>query len=236
MSGWDELLQGLQRAIELILSGDPEVARITVLSLRVSGTAVLLGSMVGIPLGALIALKPFPGKSLVRWIVNTLMGLPPVVVGLVFYLLLSSSGPMGFLRLLWTPEAMIIAQLVMVLPISMGLTTSAVAGVNPEIRERALSLGASSWQQTLTVLREARFGILTSIVASFGAAISEVGAVMMVGGNLLGFTRVLTTGIVLLTNQGKFDEALALGIILLGLAFLINGILTALQTLSKRRV
>lgn len=222
-------------ALELIASGDPEVLRIAILSLRVSGTAVLLGSAMGVPLGALISLKSFPGKGIVLWIVNTLMGLPPVAVGLVLYLLLSSSGPLGFLRLLYTPEAMILAQLVIVLPISIGLTASSVQAVDPGVRERAFSLGASRWQQTLAVLREARLGILTSFIASFGAAVSEVGAVMMVGGNLLGFTRVLTTGIVLLTSQGRFSEAIALGVILLSIAFLVNGALTVLQSISKNR-
>jgi len=235
MAGWDEIILGIVTAFHLILSGDPEVVRITLLSLRVSGSATVLGAVMGIPLGTVIGLSGFRGKVFVVTVVNTLMGLPPVVVGLMLYLLLSSSGPAGFLRLLYTPEAMMLAQLVMVTPIATGITLSAVSSVDPRVRETATSLGAGPLWQVRIVMNEARLGLLTSVVAGFGAAISEVGAIMIVGGNLLGYTRALTTAIVLLTNQGAFAEAIALGIILLGLAFTVNLALTFLQIRSRRR-
>lgn len=233
MSGWDEVFYGILRALQLILSGDPSVVEVTLLSLRVSGLATLLGGVVGIPIGALVALRGFRGKALVVSVINTLMGLPPVLVGLVFYILLSSAGPLGFLHLLYTPEAMILAQLTMVIPIAAGVTISSVSSIDVRLREVATSLGADSLQEAVILLWEARVGLLTALVVGFGAAISEVGAIMIVGGNLLGYTRALTTSIVLLTNQGEFVEAIALGIILLALAFLVNVILTYLQIRSR---
>ena len=233
MAGWDEVFYGLVKAVELIFSGDPDVIQITLLSLRVSGLATLIGGALGIPLGALVALRTFRGKTLVISVINTLMGLPPVLVGLVYYILLSSTGPLGFLRLLYTPEAMILAQLTMVLPIAAGVTISSVSTIDPKLREVAVSLGANPLQETAILLWEARVGLLTALVVGFGAAISEVGAIMIVGGNLLGYTRALTTAIVLLTNQGEFVEAIALGIILLALAFLVNAILTLIQMRSR---
>jgi len=220
-----------------------EVLAITFLSLQVSGTAVLLGSMVGIPLGAFLGLKSFRGKRslisfvnvLSRSIVNTFMGLPPVVVGLVVYLLLSTSGPLGPLQLLYTPTAMIAAQLIMVIPIITGVTMAAVGSVDKAIREKALSLGATEWQTALTVLREARMGLLTAILAAFGAAISEVGGIMIVGGNIRWSTRVLTTAIVYETELGYFGVAMALGIVLLALAFAVNLALTYLQVKGVKR-
>ncbi len=234
MDGWNEIIRGILRALELILSGDPEVLRITLLSLTVSGSATLIASMIGIPLGVVLALVDFRGKTLLRNIINTLMGLPPVVIGLVLYLLLSTAGPFGFLRLLYTPEAMVMAQMIAVLPLSVGISISAVEAVDPRIRETTISLGASRPWQTLMMLNEARIGIITSIVVGFGAAISEVGAIMIVGGNLLGYTRALTTAIVLLTNQGAFEEAIALGMILLALSFVVNLILVFIQLGLKR--
>lgn len=233
MAGWGEVFYGLVKAVELILSGDPNVMQITLLSLRVSGLATLIGGALGIPIGAFIALKTFKGRTLAISVINTLMGLPPVLVGLIFYILLSSTGPLGFLRLLYTPEAMILAQLTMVLPIAAGVTLSSVSSIDPRLREATLSLGAGPLQEAAILLWEARLGLLTALVVGFGAAISEVGAIMIVGGNLLGYTRALTTSIVLLTNQGEFVEAIALGIILLALAFLVNTILTSLQMRSR---
>lgn len=229
------IVDGLLKAFWLIATLDREIYEIMFLSLWVSGIAVAVGALFGIPLGATVGLKEFLGRKLFVNIVNTLMGLPPVVVGLVVYLLLSTSGPLGPFQLLYTPEAMIIAQLIMVLPIAMGVTISAVGAVSKSIRERALSLGATGWQLTLTILREARIGLLTGIIVSFGAAISEVGAVMIVGGNIRWATRVLTTAIVLETELGEFGLALALGIILLVLSFLINLVLTYLQWSGLRR-
>lgn len=229
------IIDGLVKAFGLLLSADPEVYGIVFLSLAVSGAAVLVGAMLGIPFGALIALRDFAGKRVLLSLLNTLTGLPPVVVGLVVYLMLSSSGPFGPLQLLYTPQAMIIAQLIMVLPIVASVTASAVSSVDRKLRFRALSLGADSSQLTITMLREARTGVLTAIVLSFGAAISEVGAVMIVGGNIRWFTRTLTTAIVLETELGQFGMALALGIILLLISFLINAALTRLQWSGLRR-
>lgn len=229
------ILESLVKAFWLIVSFDREVYEIMFLSLRVSGIAVLIGALLGVPSGATIGLKEFFGKRFLVSIVNTLMGLPPVVVGLLVYLLLSTSGPLGVFQLLYTPEAMIIAQLIMVIPIVMGVTISSVSSVGKAIREKALSLGATNWQMTLKVLREGRLGILTALIVSFGAAISEVGAVMIVGGNIRWATRVLTTAIVFETELGEFGLAIALGLILLLLAFTINWILTYLQWSGLRR-
>jgi tungstate transport system permease protein len=229
------ILEGLVKAFWLIVSLDREVYEIMFLSLRVSGTAVLIGALLGVPSGATVGLKGFFGKRFLISIVNTLMGLPPVVVGLLIYLLLSTSGPLGAFQLLYTPEAMIIAQLIMVIPIVMGVTISSVSSVSKAIREKALSLGATNWQMTLKVLKEAKLGILTAFIVSFGAAISEVGAVMIVGGNIRWTTRVLTTAIVFETELGEFGLAIALGLILLLLAFVINWVLTYLQWSGLRR-
>ena len=229
------ILEGLVKAFWLIVSFDREVYEIMFLSLRVSGTAVLIGALLGVPSGATVGLKEFFGKRFLMSIVNTLMGLPPVVVGLLVYLLLSTSGPLGVFQLLYTPEAMITAQLIMVIPIVMGVTVSSVSSVSKAIKEKALSLGATNWQMTLKVLKEARLGILTALIVSFGAAISEVGAVMIVGGNIRWATRVLTTAIVFETELGEFGLAIALGLILLLLAFIINWVLTYLQWSGLRR-
>jgi tungstate transport system permease protein len=228
-------IEGVLEAFRLIFSGDPEVLGITLLSLRVSGTAVLLGALASIPLGTLIGLKNFFGKKALTIVINTLMGLPPVVVGLVVYLLLSASGPLGPFDLLYTPEAMIIAQLVMVIPILIGVTMSAVGNVEKAIKDTAISLGAKGHQLILTILREARIGIMTAIIVAFGAAISEVGAIMIVGGNIRYYTRTLTTAIVLATRMGEFGLGIALGIILLFLAFAINIVLTYLQQRGVKR-
>jgi len=233
----------LHEAIGLIASFDPEIVSITFLSLAVSGTAVLLGSVLGIPLGAFLGLREFKGKQpllnlinvLSKSIINAFMGLPPILVGLVVYLLLSASGPLAPFQMLYSPSAMIIAQLIMVVPIVIGVTMSAVGSVDKAIRDRALSLGATEWQTTLTVLKEARVGILTAIVVAFGAAISEVGGIMIVGGNIRWYTRVLTTAILYQTELGNIGTAMALGIILLSLAFALNLVLTYLQLRGARR-
>jgi len=229
------ILEGLVKALWLLVSLDPEVYSIMFLSLRVSGIAVIIGAALSIPCGATIALRDFRGKRFLMSIINTLMGLPPVVVGLLVYLLLSTSGPLGPFQLLYTPTAMIIAQLIMVVPIIIGVTVSAVSAVDKGIREKVLSMGATGWQLTVTILREAKIGLLTALIVSFGAAISEVGAVMIVGGNIRWITRVLTTAIVFETELGEFGIALALGIILLLLAFIINWVLTQLQWSGLRR-
>ncbi len=220
-----------------------EILNITLLSLRVSGTAVLIGALIGVPVGAILGLGQFKGKQTfifffnvsVRSMVNTFMGLPPVVVGLVVYLLLSASGPLGPLGLLYTPTAMIITQLIMAVPIIIGVTMSAVGSVEKAIREKALSLGATDRQAAWMVLREARMGVLTAVIVAFGAAISEVGGVMITGGNIRWVTRTLTTAIVVETNLGDFELAITLGIILLSMAFAINLVLTILQLRGAKR-
>ncbi|HUK50028.1 MAG TPA: ABC transporter permease [Terriglobales bacterium] len=229
------ILQGLLQAIWLLISLNPELYGIISLSLGVSGIAVAVGAVFGIPIGAYVALRNFPGKQSLISIVNTLMGLPPVVVGLFVYLLLSASGPLGLLQLLYTPGAMIIAQLIIAMPITIGVTISSVGSIDRSIHEKAISLGANKRQLALTVLGEAKVGMVTAVILAFGAAISEVGAVMIVGGNIRWFTRVLTTAIVYETDLGDFAFAIALGIILLLLAFVINLILTRMQWSGLRR-
>jgi tungstate transport system permease protein len=220
-----------------------EILNITLLSLRVSGVAVLIGSLIGIPIGTFLGFRQFRGKrTLMRFVdimlksvINTFMGLPPVVVGLIVYLLLTASGPLGLLGLLYTPSAMIITQLIMVVPIIIGVTMSAVGSIEKAIRERALSLGASETQAAWLVLREARMSVLTSIIVAFGAAISEVGGIMITGGNIRWVTRTLTTAIVVETELGNFNMALTLGAILLSMAFVINLALTILQLKGAKR-
>lgn len=213
---------------------DPALAEIVGLSARVSGLALLLSTVIGIPVGALIGMTRFPGRKLVVVLLYTGMGLPPVVVGLFVYLLLSRTGPLGQLNsplipALFTPGAMIVAQTIIALPLVAGFTMSAVLAVDPALRQQLRALGATPRQCTLTILREARFGVIVAVIAGFGGIISEVGAVMLVGGNIEHQTRVLTTAIVLETGKGNFDLAVALGIILLTLAFLSNLLMFWLQ-------
>jgi tungstate transport system permease protein len=203
--------------------------RIVSLSLRVTGIALLVSTLVGIPLGSWLGLKRFIGRQLVIALLYTGMGFPPVVVGLFVYLMLSRSGPLGSLGWLFTPAAMIVAQVIISFPLVSGFTMAAVMGVDPNLRQQVLSLGATDWQATLAVLGEARVGVMVSIIAGFGSIISEVGAVMLVGGNIQGSTRVLTTAIVLETRKGNFDLAMALGIVLLTLSFLANVAMLRLQ-------
>lgn len=209
MSPWFEVL-------------NPDFWSIVWLSLRVSATAVLLSSLVGVPLGAWLGLSCGGRKWPCRAAVHTGMALPPVVVGLVLYLLLSRHGPLAFLGWLFTPQAMILAQVLLALPFVVGITMSAVAGVPRELVPQLRSLGATPRQVRWTVLREARHGVLLAVAAAFGRSLSEVGAVLIVGGNIQGHTRVLTTAIVLETGKGQFHLALMLGAVLLGLALLVN--------------
>jgi tungstate transport system permease protein len=201
---------------------------VVLLSLYVSGVALALATLIGLPIGARLALKPVPGQRLVVLLTYTGMGLPPVVVGLAVYLLLSRSGPLGWLAWLFTPAAMITAQTIIALPLVIGLTMTAVQSVDTALRLQVRSLGATPAQVRWTVLAEARSGVLAAIVAAFGSIISEVGAVMLVGGNIEGQTRVLTTAIVLETRKGNFELALALGGVLLALAFFSNALLLRL--------
>jgi len=207
------------------------------LSIQVSAAAALLGSAVGIPAGAALALFPFPGRRALAVAVFTLMGLPPVLIGVVVYLLLSRYGALGFLDLLFTPWAMIIAQTLLVAPIVTGLTMSAVQARESAYRETALSLGATRLQLALTMVKEARRGIAAAVAAAFGRAISEVGAVMLVGGNIEHETRVMTTAIILETRKGNYDMGLQLGLALLALSFLFNSFMVAgaLERLQAER-
>jgi len=201
---------------------------IVLLSLYVSGVALAIATLVGVPAGALLALRRVPGRRLIELLIYTGMGLPPVVVGLVVYLLLSRSGPMGDLGWLFTPPAMIVAQTIIALPLVTGLTQTAVESVDPALRQQVRALGATPGQVMWAVLREAQSGVLAGIIAGFGAVISEVGAVMLVGGDIDGQTRVLTTAIVVETRQGNFMQALSLGAVLLALALLANALLLRL--------
>jgi tungstate transport system permease protein len=230
----DEILRGLTQAIHLIATRDPGLFEIVKLSLRVSGTALLFSTLIGIPLGAGLGLSRFAGRRLVVALLYTGMGFPPVVVGLFVYLVLSRSGPLGQLDWpvvpsLFTPAAMVVAQCIISFPLVAGFTMAAVIGVDPQLRQQVRALGATRWQTTLTVLLEARVGVLVSVIAGFGSIISEVGAVMMVGGNIEHRTRVLTTAIVLETRKGSFDLAMALGVVLLGLSFFTNVAMLYLQ-------
>lgn len=225
----DLIWQGIKEAIRLILSGDPGVLQITWLSLQISGSATLFSLLVGIPAGVGLALAKFPGRGLLIALVNTGMGLPPVVVGLFVSIFLWRSGPLGPLGLLYTPTAIVIAQFVIAAPIVVGLTVAAMQQLNPKLRLQLLALGASRWQLLWLLMREARLPLLAAVMAGFGGVISEVGASMMVGGNLLGQTRVLTTATVLETGKGNFDVAIALSLILLALVFGVNYLLTWVQ-------
>lgn len=225
----NDLINGFWQALALILRGDSETWQITLLSLRVSGVALLLSTLMGIPLGAFLGLCSFWGRRLAITLIYTGMGFPPVVIGLLVYLLLSRTGPFGFLGWLFTPSAMILAQTIISFPLVAGFTMAAVMGVDPALRTQVTSLGASTIQTTFAILWEARTGVIISVVAGFGGIISEVGAVMLVGGNIQGSTRVLTTAIVLETRKGQFDLALALSFILLAIMFVINLLMLRLQ-------
>jgi tungstate transport system permease protein len=227
------IVEGVLEAFRLLLVGDSEVWRITLLSLQISGAATLLSLVVGIPAGTALALTRFPGRGLVVSLVNTGMGLPPVVVGLFVTILLWRNGLLGALELLYTPAAMVLAQLVIAAPIVTGLTLAAVQQIPERFRLQILALGASRLQMTWVLVKEARLPMLAAMMAGFGGVISEVGASMMVGGNIRGSTRVLTTATVLETGKGNFDIAIALSVILLAITFLVNWALTAIQ--QRRR-
>jgi tungstate transport system permease protein len=225
----DLLWSGLGQAVGLLTGGDPEIWGILRLSLQVSGTATLIALGLGIPAGAALALARFPGRSLVVSAVNTGMGLPPVVVGLFVTLLLWRSGPLGGWEILYTPAAIVLAQAVIAAPIVTGITLAAVQQVPEKFRLQLLALGASRVQMVRVTLREARLPMLAAVMAGFGGVISEIGASLMVGGNIKGQTRTLTTAMVLETGKGNFEIAIALSLLLLALVFLVNWALTALQ-------
>jgi tungstate transport system permease protein len=225
----DLVVEGFRRALGLLLGADPEIVEVLLFSLQVSGTATALALALGVPAGAGLALARFPGRTLLVSAVNTGMGFPPVVVGLFLSLLLWRSGPFGALEMLYTPAAIVLAQAVIATPIVTGITLAAVQSVPAMFRLQLLGLGASRVQAVLWVLREARLPMLAAVMAGFGAVISEIGASLMVGGNIRGQTRTLTTAMVLETSQGNFEAAIALALLLLALMFLVNWALTVLQ-------
>lgn len=225
----DYLVNGLITALKLIITFDYEVINCTLVSLKVSCTAVFFATIIGLPLGLLIALNQFIGKRTIITILNTLMALPTVVVGLLVFALISRQGPLGVLGLLFTPTAMVVGQFILATPIITALSISAVQGVDPKIKLTALALGARSFQVVIPIIVEARFAIMAAIIAGFGRIIGEVGSAMMLGGNIKGFTRSITTAIALETSKGEFSLGLALGIILITVALSINMLLRTLQ-------
>jgi tungstate transport system permease protein len=230
-----EISHGLIQAIALVRQLDPNVLAITRLSLQVSATAVLLASLLALPLGAWLAVSRFRGRGIVLSIVNGLMGLPAVVVGLLVYLLLSRSGPMGSFGWLFTPAGMVCAQFLLILPLLCALSQQVAADAWEEYREQMRSLRASTWQSVWTLILDLRLSLLTVVMAGFGRAIAEVGAVMIVGGNIDGVTRLMTTAIALETSKGDLPLALALGFILVILVILVNGLAHGFKTLAERR-
>lgn len=228
------LIEAFRDALRLLTSLDPTLLEILGLTLRVTGAALLFAIIIGIPIGVGLGLsRRIPAAGCLVPLIYTGMGLPPVVVGLFVYLFLSNRGPLGGLQWLFTPTAMIVAQIIIALPLVIGLTLTAVQSIDPMLYLQLRSLGATKRQIALTILTEARLGMVAAVVAAFGSIISEVGAVMLVGGNIARETRVMTTAIVLETRKGNFDLALALGIILLTLAFLANFSLYWLQVRGK---
>lgn len=231
MIGW--LADQVQQAFGGLVGGD--LVGITLLSLMVSGLATGLSLLIGLPLGTWLALSRFRSRGLVLSVVNTGMALPPVVVGLFVAFTLWRSGPLGDLGLIYTPSAMVIAEVIIATPVILGLTVAALGQLDPRLRLQLMGLGASRWQTVWWLWREARLPLLAALMAGFGSVISEVGAAMMVGGNIANQTRVLTTAIVLEVGRGEFAQAVALGVVLLALAFLVNGVLTWAQQRGSRR-
>ena len=231
----DIIIEGIKQAFILLFTLDPEVIGITWLSLQVSGIATFISLLIGVSVGTLVALTQFPGRRIVVSLINTGMGLPPVVVGLFVTVFLWRNGPLGFLEILYTPTAIIIAQAVIATPIVMGISLAAIQALPANLRLQILALGATRLQMVWILVKEARLPLLAAIMAGFGGVISEVGASIMVGGNIQGYTRVLTTATVMETSKGNFDIAMALGIILLLLAFFINAILTHVQQRERPR-
>ena len=227
--------QSLQQAANLLFSGDPEIWQITAFSLLVSCTATIISLAIGLPLGTGLALGQFPSRRFWISLANTGMALPPVVVGLAVSLLLWRSGPLGDLRWMYTPAAMVVAQIILAAPVVTGLTVAGLQQLDPRLRLQLLGLGASRWQMLWALWREARLPLMAAVMAAFGAVISEVGASMMVGGNIRYHTRVLTTAIVTETSKGEFATALALSAILLLLAYLVNLGLTWVQQRGARQ-
>jgi tungstate transport system permease protein len=225
----DFLADGLRRAAALLLSGDVEVYGVALLTLKVAAVATTAACVAGIPAGFVLATNPFWGRRAALTVVNTALAFPTVVVGLLLYGLLSRRGPLGGLGLLYSWQAIVIGDVLLAFPVAAALSAAAVQGVDPRIRRTAETLGAGRWRAAWTVAREARFALAAVITAAFGQTVAEVGAAMMVGGNIRGSTRTLTTAVALYTSQGEFGLALALGVILLGLALVVNVGLQLLQ-------
>jgi tungstate transport system permease protein len=231
----DLILEGIKKAFWLLITFDPEVMGITLLSLQVSGSATFFSLFIGISIGATVALSRFPGRRIVVSIINTGMALPPVVVGLFVTIFLWRNGPLGVLGVLYTPTAMIIAQAIIATPIVMGITLASIQQLPQKLRLQILALGATRIQMVWILVKEAKLPLLAAVMAGFGGVISEVGASIMVGGNIKGYSRVLTTATVMETSRGNFDIAIALGIILILLAYFINLILTQIQQRERPR-
>jgi tungstate transport system permease protein len=229
------ILEGIKKALWLLITFDPEVLGITWLSLKVSGLATFISLFIGISLGTVVALTRFPGRRLVVSLINTGMGVPPVVVGLFVTIFLWRNGPFGMLELLYTPMAIIIAQAVIATPIVAGISLASIQKLPEALRLQILALGATRLQMIWILIKEARLPLLAAVMAGFGGVISEVGASIMVGGNIKGYTRVLTTATVMETGRGNFDVAIALGVILLIFSFCINAILTSIQQRERPR-
>jgi tungstate transport system permease protein len=231
----DLIIEGVQTALALILSLDSEVCAVTLLSLKISCSATLISLLIGIPVGTLLALADFPGRRFVVSMVNTGMGLPPVVVGLFVTIFLWRNGPLGFLEILYTPAAMVLAQAVIATPIVTGITIASIQNLPANLKLQVRALGATRFQLVMILVREARLPLLAAVMAGFGGVISEVGASIMVGGNIKGSTRVLTTATVMETGKGNFDVAIALSLILMLLAFGVNYLLTVIQQRERPR-
>jgi tungstate transport system permease protein len=225
----DFFFNSIAKAFQLIASFDPELIGIVLLSLKVSGIAIIIAAAVGFLITLILDLKDFVGKNVLVTVINTFMGLPPVVAGLVLYLILSRSGPLGFLHLLYTPAAMVIAQVLLATPIIAGLSYAAVVSVDPSLKFTALTLGATPFQASIKIMKNTRYSIMAAVLAGLGRVMAEVGAVLIVGGNIAGYTRVMTTAIALEADKGDFELAVALGIILLFISFALNGSLFYLQ-------
>ena len=231
----DIIFEGIKQALSLLISLDPEVMGITWLSLKVSGTATLISLFIGIGIGTTVALTTFPGRQIVVSLINTGMALPPVVVGLFVTIFLWRNGPFGALEILYTPMAIIIAQAIIATPIVMGITLAAMQQLPRKLRLQILALGATRFQMVWLLIKEAKLSLMAAVMAGLGGVISEVGASIMVGGNIKGYTRVLTTATVMETSKGNFDVAIALGVILLLFAFAINLVLTRVQQRERPR-
>lgn len=228
-------INALADAFNLLISADATVWEVIRLSLVVSGSAILVATVVGVPTGYLIGMSRFAGRWIVILLVNTAMGFPPVVIGLVVYMALTRDGPLGWLEWLFTPQGMIIAQTILAYPLVTGVTAAAVAAVPRDLRIQLRALGTSRWQEGLAVLKEVRTGVIVAIIAGFGAIISEVGAVSIVGGGIEHFTDVMTTAIMAHVRRGEFSKAMSWAVVLMGIALMVNAVLTAIQNTGVSR-